>query len=508
MTLSRLPVVRAARRLGAGRLASLAFGLAVIWSFAGTIVLWRPDLLRPTDIGSDTSNYFAAAQRVIDGHPLYELTAGDRPAPADNPPDWTVPILSPPSLPALFLPLVMLPGPTGMVLWWAACFAAAAAFAAFLAMRAPPWVLWVGVPLTILSAITAWSGNVNALLPGMAALMWLWAGEEGARPRTLILAGVLGAVGAGIKLGPVAFLPWLMGRGRVGASIAFLGAIASLFLVVVLMTGGLGSVQEYLGVSAHATEQATPLSPVGIARSLGLPAGVAASTPFLMIAGSAAFSLLSRRTPQATFAVAAAVSVLASPALRVESLAQLLMCAVPWAVGSGNWRLPPVRGSVAAVAALCFVAAIVGSVVGGGIRQSSVSIENRSSAVRVIRFQVTAQAATFGFVLRPGEAGVAWSDVWGGVVQPVLVFDGSCRLVGTTLLPRDGGEIVLSGGGIAQAQARMGPPLSFNPMCARAVPPIGPFGDTKDWTRGTTGWLPSRPPAISMAGPGPAKEPQ
>jgi hypothetical protein len=100
----------------------------------------------------------------------------------------------------LFVPLALLPGPSGMVLWWAACFAAAAAFAAYLAMRAPPLILWVGVPLTILSAITAWSGNVNAVLPGMAAVMWGWAGEEGARPRNLVLAGVLGAVGAAIKL--------------------------------------------------------------------------------------------------------------------------------------------------------------------------------------------------------------------------------------------------------------------------------------------------------------------
>lgn len=488
-----------------GRLARLAFAFAVIWSIGETIVLIRPDLLRPTDFGSDTSNYFASAERLLDGHPIYELSAGDRPAPADNPPDWTAPILSPPSLPALFLPLAILPGPSGMVLWWAACFAAAVAFAMYLAMRAPPAVLLVGVPVTILSGITAWSGNVNAVLPGMAATIWLWAREDETRPRNVVLAGVIGAVGAGIKLGPIAFLPWLIGRGRLGASIAFLTVLAAIGLTV-LATGGLDVVVAYLGISASATQQASALSPVGIARSLGLPAELAASTPFIIVAASAAFSLLSRRTPRATFAIAAAASVLATPTLRLESFAQLLVCAVPWAANGRGQSRPSARGIVSAIAAVSFAAAIVASVVAGGLRQSTVSLDNRSNAVRIVRFQVTAQAATFGFVLRPGEAGIAWSRIWGTVVQPVFVFDDSCRLLGTTVLPPEGGEIILSNEGIGQTQPRSGPALPFNAMCARTVPPIGPFSGEEESGGGTSGWLHWGPTSISMTRPDPRQE--
>src|SRR5205823_2342351 len=41
----------------------------------------RPELLNQTAIGTDSSTYYAAGQRLNAGHPLYALSPGDREVP-------------------------------------------------------------------------------------------------------------------------------------------------------------------------------------------------------------------------------------------------------------------------------------------------------------------------------------------------------------------------------------------------------------------------------------------
>ena len=467
--LANLPLLRAVHRIGLGRLARLVFAIATIAALLETILLFRPDLLRPTDLGSDTSNYLASAQRLLDGHAVYVLAPGDRPAPADYPPAWTVPILSPPSLPVLFAPLGLLPGPSGMVLWWAACFAAAAGFAAWMAMRAPPEVLLLGVPFAVLSAITAWSGNVNALLPGMAVLVWLWSEDSKQDRNKLIAVGAMLAIGTALKIGPVAFVPWLLGRGRFTAFVAFSVTAALIGAATIGLVGT--AIPAYLVVSANSTQYPTLVSPVGFARFLGVPAVAANALPVVMILASAVVSVVWRREPRGTFAMAAAASVLASPVVRFETFAQLMMCFIPWAVSRDLPRpFNSPKSVVAACLALAAALAFVGSIAAGGIRQTTVAIANESKEIRVVRFQVTAQFATFGFSLGPGRQGVAWPTLWGTVIQPVLIFDGSCRLLGKASIPADGGQLILTDHGTSQALASSGRFLPFSATCAPRSP--------------------------------------
>ena len=110
--------LRILARLGPARLTGL-FGL-LFWVGA---MVWlpltlRPDLIRPADLGSDTSNYAAAGERLAQGSDLYALQAGDRPVPADNPPEWSVPILSPPAVGVLWAPLTLLPQPLELYTSW------------------------------------------------------------------------------------------------------------------------------------------------------------------------------------------------------------------------------------------------------------------------------------------------------------------------------------------------------------------------------------------------------
>ena len=470
--LARIPFLRVLTHVELGDVGRLVFLIAMTWSLAETILLLRPDLLRPTDLGSDTSNYAAAVQRLTAGHPLYALTPDDRPAPADNAPAWSVPILSPPTLPVVLAPIFMLPGPLGMLLWWVICFTSAVAFAAYLALRAPPLAVWIGVPLAILNAITAWSGNVNALLPGLTLLIWLLAAGDRPSRSALVAAGVLLAIGAALKLGPVIFLPWLLGRGRMVAIASFTVTFVLLGLTT-LATVGIDTLRTYEIISSNATQHPTGISPVGIALGLGLPYGLAAAIPAAMVAASAVYSIVWRSNVRLAFAVAAAVSVLASPLVRIESYALLLMCAVPWADRqplAGRFRLHVGR-AVAACGAVSVLLATSSALAAGGVVRSSVSIANATANPIFVRFQITAQAASFGYMVPPNQEGSAWQGLWGEVVQPVLIFDQSCRLLDQAQLPRAGGGMRLAEGGVSLGAPAAAPPLRFSATCAPPSPP-------------------------------------
>jgi hypothetical protein len=69
-------------------------------------------------IPGDAFTYLAAGERLNDGHPLYALSAGDRPVDL-HPPFWTVPLLSPPSIAVVLRPFALLPGDAGAYGWWA-----------------------------------------------------------------------------------------------------------------------------------------------------------------------------------------------------------------------------------------------------------------------------------------------------------------------------------------------------------------------------------------------------
>src|SRR5690348_9489574 len=65
-----------------------------------TITSNRPDLIHPSDIGSDSSNYVRVVERLTSGGEIYGLRSTDRPVPKDNPPNVPTPILSPPTIAA------------------------------------------------------------------------------------------------------------------------------------------------------------------------------------------------------------------------------------------------------------------------------------------------------------------------------------------------------------------------------------------------------------------------
>jgi len=116
----------------------------------------------PTEIWTDSSNYYAAGLRLNAGHHLYSFLPGDRAVPM-SPPYWTVPILAPPPI-AVFWRLPALLGDTSMVIWWAASTASVLGTVLFIARRATLPVLAAICLFSPTLAFSAVSGNANSFL--------------------------------------------------------------------------------------------------------------------------------------------------------------------------------------------------------------------------------------------------------------------------------------------------------------------------------------------------------
>ena len=196
---------------------SQTYGLRIIagWGFERTmrligVVAWlgllanmilvaRPDLLHPADFGSDTSNYVAFGERLVDRGQLYALSPGDRPVAADNPPSWTVPILSPPQMAVPWAAMTPMPDVVRFYLPWAIGVAGTIAVGILFIRRAPVLLLVVTLPFLKGLALTAWSGNVNALIAPAAMLTW-WAGREHSHRFGVIVTGAMAATFGAVKI--------------------------------------------------------------------------------------------------------------------------------------------------------------------------------------------------------------------------------------------------------------------------------------------------------------------
>jgi hypothetical protein len=166
----------------------------------------------PTRPSGDPWNYLAAGERLNAGHPLYELSPGDRPVDL-HPPFWSVPLLSPPFIAVVWRPLAPL-GDNAMVVWWAGGVLATALFILWLLRRLQnPWAIFGLVALSPPLAYGALSGNAIGYLIPILALR---------HPAAV-------AVGAAVRLTPALFAPSVgirmtLGFGAALAAVSLLGA--------------------------------------------------------------------------------------------------------------------------------------------------------------------------------------------------------------------------------------------------------------------------------------------
>lgn len=307
------------------RLAVRAGTLTIFFVYLLALYRGTPWLSDPTTVGSDVSNYYAAGQRLNDGHDLYRLRADDLPVPV-LPPISTVPLISPPPVGVVWRPLALLPRDAAITAWWAV--------AALAMVVTTVWFTGLGslvVTLGVLAlstelAITALSANLNAWLVG--ALAGVWLARRADRPGVV---GALVAISVAVKVLPIVLVVWLI-VGRRWMELAWFVGVSALIGMISLVGAGLAAHLDWFEIARYTgTSGVAPASVPGVLQALGTPSFVvSAAIPLTVVAGVTAIMAL-RHRPGPAFTAAIITIVLANPAVHDGSYALLLPALLPWA---------------------------------------------------------------------------------------------------------------------------------------------------------------------------------
>ena len=289
----------------------------------GLIVAYLVALLPTDTYGTDTRSYLAAGERLNAGHGLYGLVPGDRPV-FLNPPFWSTPLVSPPTIAVLWRPLAAMPDALGACLWWLVALAALLAAVAMLWRRQPLLTSIVLLVVATPAALQIAAGNINSLV--LLGLVLVW--RAWVRQRDLE-AGAISGVMAAVKLTPAVMMWWLLVTGRRRA----FGSAAVSFVVVWLVSLVGAGVQAHLDYIAMLRDPASigvyPDSVAGMAMSWGVPEATARLLPWaIVLAGLIAVWLL-RERPAWSFDVAVLTMVFGSPVLSSTWFILLLALLAP-----------------------------------------------------------------------------------------------------------------------------------------------------------------------------------
>jgi hypothetical protein len=298
----------------------VAFGLVL-----GLYVAVQASYFTRGFVPGDAFTYLAAGERLNAGHPLYALSPGDRPVDL-NPPYWTVPLLSPPPIAVIFRAFAALPPDTGAYVWWALQLLALVASLVMLGRRRPLLTAGAMLVLLIPTVYEIGVGNLNSMLLLGLILTWRWA-TRGPEPA----AGVVAATLALVKLTPAALCWWLLVTGRRRAVIAAI-VTGVVVLAISVLGAGLDTHLEYLGLLRDPSAMApSPLSLAGMARYVGVPAGVANLLPMgVIVIGLVAIFLL-RHRPAWSFGATVLVMIYGSPAVAINWYVLLYALVAPFA---------------------------------------------------------------------------------------------------------------------------------------------------------------------------------
>ena len=327
-------------------LVRVALVLVIFGELYVTATVQLPGLMHPTDLGTDTSNYYAAGQRLNAGHDLYgPLLATDRPVPG-YPKLYPAPILSPPLSAVMWRPLAAL-GDVSMTIWWAVDLALVVILAVWFAAVGRRWtlgglavILALGLPIAWVVAvryrypgyhspisIAALSGNLNGFITGLCVLAW-WASSRG-RPW---LAGAAAGLAAMLKLGPFALVWWLVVRRDWPAVTAF-AATAVTLGIVGLVGAGFDANVAFARLTLSAGVSPSSLSVAWILHTkLGLDPHVANLGTMVVTILGLALVYATRRRARISFLLTILVVIYCSPVVLVGNFALLLAAVAPWVV--------------------------------------------------------------------------------------------------------------------------------------------------------------------------------
>jgi hypothetical protein len=277
-------------------------------------------------LGYDYEAYVRAAQRILDGQPLYD--------PAVDLAGGFAIYLYPPPFAIAMIPFALLPSSLGPWPWIGLLIGAFVVGVA--AMPASATVRWLvlllgGIDWPVLYSVKL--GQVTILLFLLFVLAWRWLD----RPAPLGMASAAGVI---VKLQPALLLVWAALTGRWRAVAVGLGALAIAAVVATVIVGA-GAWADYVSLLGRVSEPVTTphnFTPGAIAYQLGAGESVAGGVQV----GSMALALLAVlaaarwAAPDASLLTAIVASQLLSPLLW-DHYAAVLLLPTAWLLQRGHW---------------------------------------------------------------------------------------------------------------------------------------------------------------------------
>ena len=287
-------------------------------------------------VPGDAFVYLAAGERLNAGHELYALLPGDRPVEI-KPPDWTVPLVSPPPIAVLWRPLAALPNELGVWVWYAAQLLALGGVLIAFVRRIPFWTAAAILVLVIPTVYEIGVGNVNSFL--LLGLVLVWRTATSGREE---VAGLVGAAMTAVKVTPAVTGWWLLATGRVRGFGAFVAGGVSI-LVVSVLGAGVDTHVEYLRIlSDRSVVGVSPISVGGIAAQLGVPLAIANLLPTASAVLGLVAMWLTRRDVALSYRIAVVTMIVGSPAVQVNWFILLYALLAPTAWPASHDRRQPV----------------------------------------------------------------------------------------------------------------------------------------------------------------------
>ena len=306
------------------RLARAALPVVAIVSFVlgvGATLAVAGDTL-----GFDFQAYHQAAVRLLAGQPLYDMSYTQT--------GGFGLFYYPPTFAPILLPFGALSGTTATWVWIAISIAAFLAGVA--AMPVSMTVRWVTIALAGWSVPFVYAvklGQVGPLLFGLFALGWRWLD----RP---IPFGVVGALGAAIKLQPGLVLAWALLKGRFRAVIAG-GAVLVALAAVTTVLAGPSAWTDFITLIRTVSDPIRTdhnFTPGAITFQAGWTPESAGILQLVNTVAAALILLASIRwaSDEASYLIAVIASQLVSPILW-DHYAMLLLLPVAYLLSAGRW---------------------------------------------------------------------------------------------------------------------------------------------------------------------------
>ncbi len=279
--------------------------------------------------GYDYQAYVRAAQRLLDGLPLYDSSV-------DLAGGFAI-YLYPPPFALAFIPFALVGEPTGLLAWTSLLIGCTVTAIALMPVSAT--LRWVLLLLAAIDWPVLYSlklGQVGPILLLLFVLGWRWLD----RPAGL---GATIGIGTLVKLQPALLGGWAALTGRWRAAGIAIGVVVVVSLVTLPFVG-IGAWSDYVGLLRSVSEPVTTphnFTPGAVLYAAGVSAGVATAVQWAVVAATLVAVVVAARRlrAEASYVVAVVATQLVSPLLW-DHYAIVLLLPVAWLAAHGaRWAL-------------------------------------------------------------------------------------------------------------------------------------------------------------------------